>query len=199
MQGLNVKYITNPTSQEKELCSINYMMGEDEVEDLIDTAVERIRKSSVLIPASGKLCSEPPFLNLSKNGIQTQKNSLYQKVHIMNNSFKIVVRSYSSIYRNEGDVIFMVDDLEKCLEFREVLAENDISEDSVKDWVRGERGERCLRHLTARSRYFDSATGWYINMVTKNKDRVSNDLEEIFGERFKDQTTVKFIIPQNSE
>jgi hypothetical protein len=140
MQGLNVKYITNPTSQEKELCSINYMMGEDEVEDLIDTAVERIRKSSVLIPASGKLCSEPPFLNLSKNGIQTQKNSLYQKVHIMNNSFKIVVRSYSSIYRNEGDVIFMVDDLEKCLEFREVLAENDISEESVKDWVRGERG-----------------------------------------------------------
>ena len=140
MQGLNVKYITNPTSQEKELCSINYMMGEDEVEDLIDTAVERIRKSSVLIPAGGKLCSEPPFLNLSKNGIQTQKNSLYQKVHIMNNSFKIVVRSYSSIYRNEGDVIFMVDDLEKCLEFREVLAENDISEDSVKDWVRGERG-----------------------------------------------------------
>ncbi len=34
----------------------------------------------------------------------------------------------------------MVDDLEKCLEFREVLAENDISEESVKDWVRGERG-----------------------------------------------------------
>ena len=61
MQGLNVKYITNPTSQEKELCSINYMMGEDEVEDLIDTAVERIRKSSVLIPASGKLCCAAVF------------------------------------------------------------------------------------------------------------------------------------------
>jgi hypothetical protein len=36
-------------------------------------------------------------------------------------------------------------------------------------------------------------------MITRNKDRVSNDLEEIFGERFRECNTVKFIIPRGSD
>jgi hypothetical protein len=126
-------------------------------------------------------------------------STLRQKIHLINDKFKLVIRSFGSIHQNEDIVLFLVHDIDKCAEFRAVLAESGISEGAFRDWIRGERGDRYLDYLTDRSKYFNSSIGWTINLQTKNKDRILRDLEYFFNVRFKDIMTIKIMIPADSK